>query len=344
MTLHSCAVLPLAVLAAAAIVVPGAARADAVADFYKGKTVTIVVPVAAGGVYSTFAQIFERHLRRHIPGEPNIVVQHMPGAGGVNGANHVYNVAPKDGTTIATFNSGLVAFAVLNKDKIKFDPLKFNWFAAWGEAVTSLTVMSTAPATTIQQAMEKEVVMGAIGKSTATYQLPAILNEYLGTKFKIITGYSGGGPIRLAMEKGEVDGFAGLLESWKVVKPEWLREGKIVQLVQIAKKRAKEIPDVPLLTELAKTEEQKQIFSFLSAGGLSARAVQMPPGVPADRVAAMRKAVDATYADPAFVKDAEQRHFEIDPSTAEETYASVKEQVGLAEPIVAKLRTLMGYQ
>jgi tripartite-type tricarboxylate transporter receptor subunit TctC len=302
------------------------------------------VPVAAGGVYSTFAQILERHLGRHIPGNPNIIVQHMPGAGGVNAANHVYNVAPKDGSTIVTFNSGLVAFAVLNKDKVCFDPLKFNWLSSWGEAVTVLTVMSHAPAKNIEDAKTKEVVLGGIGRSTATYQLPTLLNEYLGTKFKVITGYAGGGPIRLAMEKGEVDGFAGLWESWKVVKPEWLREGKIIQLVQLARKRHAELKDVPLLTELAQNDEQKKLFTFMSAGGVSARGVQMPPGVPEDRVKAMRKAIDDTFADKAFVAEAEKRQFEIDPISAEETYETVRAQVDLPSALVERMKKIMGFE
>jgi tripartite-type tricarboxylate transporter receptor subunit TctC len=334
----------LLVLASLPAVAP-TAWADAVADFYKGKTISVVVPVAAGGVYSTFAQILERHLSRHIPGNPNMIVQHMPGAGGVNGANYLYNAAPKDGTFIATFNSGLVAFAVLNAEKVKFDPLKFHWFAAWGEAVTVLTVLSTAPAKTIQEAMQKEVVMGAIGKSTNTYQLPAMLNDYLGTKFKIITGYTGGGPIRLAMEKGEVDGFAGLWESWKVVKPDWIRGGKLAHLVQLATKRlAPDLANVPTLMELAKTEEQKQIFAFMTAGGVTARAVQMPPGVPADRVAAIRRAIDATYADKAFLEEATKHKFDIDPVSAEATYETVKQQVNLPKELVGKMRQIMGFE
>jgi tripartite-type tricarboxylate transporter receptor subunit TctC len=330
---------------AAAMLMAAPAMADTVSDFYRGRTVTVIVPVEAGGVYSTFAQILERHLGRHIPGNPNIIVQHMPGAGGVNAANHVYNVAPKDGSTIVTFNSGLVAFAVLNKDKVRFDPLKFNWLSSWGEAITVLTVMSHAPAKTIEEAKTKQVVLGGIGRSTATYQLPTLLNEYLGTKFKVITGYSGGGPIRLAMEKGEVDGFAGLWESWKVVKPDWLRDGKIIQLVQLtAGQRHRDLKDVPTLIELAQSDEQKKLFTFMSVGGVSARGVQMPPGVPEDRVKAMRKAVDDTFADRAFVEEAQKRQFDIEPISAEETYKTVRQQVELPPQLVERMKKIMGFE
>jgi tripartite-type tricarboxylate transporter receptor subunit TctC len=268
----------------------------------------------------------------------------MPGAGGVTAANFVYNAAPKDGTTLVTLNSGVVAFAVLNKEKVRFDPLKFNWLSAWGETVTVLTVMKTAPAQSIEEAKVKPVVLGGIGRSTASYQLPAVVNEYLGTKFKVITGYAGGAPIRLAMEKGEVDGFAALWEFWKTAQPEWLREGKIVQLVQLATKKHPELKHVPLLVDLAQDEEQKKVFTFMSVGGVSARGVQMPPGVPEDRVKAMRKAVDDTFADKAFVEEAKKRQFDIEPISAEETYETVRRQVELPPELVDRMRKIMGYE
>jgi tripartite-type tricarboxylate transporter receptor subunit TctC len=333
----------LAFIAALFTAVPAMA-AETVADFYKGRTVTIVVPLDPGGVYSNFARVLERHLGRHIPGNPNVIVQHMPGAGGVNATNYVYNVAPKDGTTLITINSGVVAFAVLNKDKVRFDPLKFNWLSAWGETVTVATVMNTAPATSIDGAKTKEVVMGGIGRATASYQLPAVLNEYLGTKFKIITGYAGGAPIRLAMEKGEVHGFAGLWEFWKQSQPEWIEDGKIVQLVQLATKKHRELQDVPLLTELAQTDEQKALFNFMSVGGVSARGIQLPPGVPEDRVKAMRKAIDDTFADPEFVAEAKKRQFDIEPVTAEETYETVRQQLALSPELVARMQKIMGIE
>jgi tripartite-type tricarboxylate transporter receptor subunit TctC len=320
------------------------AMADPVADFYRDRTVTVIVPLEAGGVYSNFARVLERHLGRHIPGNPNVVVQHMPGAGGVNATNYAYNVAPKDGTTLITINSGVVAFAVLNKDKVRFDPLKFNWLSAWGETVTVLTVMNTAPAHSIDEAKTKQVVMGGIGRATASYQLPAVLNEYLGTKFKIITGYTGGGPIRIAMEKGEVDGFAGLWEFWKTAQPDWLRDGKLVQLVQLATKKHRELKEVPLLTDLARNEEQKALFTFMSVGGVSARGIQLPPGVPEERVKAMRKAVDDTFADPAFVEEAKKHQFDIEPISAEETYETVRQQVELSPELVDRMRKIMGYE
>jgi tripartite-type tricarboxylate transporter receptor subunit TctC len=329
---------------AAALFMAAPAMADAVSDFYRGRTVTIIVPLEPGGVYSNFALVLERHLGRHIPGHPNVIVQHMPGAGGVTAANFVYNAAPKDGATLVTLNSGLVAFAVLNPDKVRFDPLKFNWLSSWGETVTVLTVMKTAPAQSIEEAKAKEVVLGGIGRSTASYQLPAVVNEYLGTRFKIITGYTGGAPIRLAMEKGEVDGFAALWEFWKTAQPEWLRDGKIVQLVQLATKKHRELQHVPLLTDLAQTDEQKKIFSFMSVGGVSARGIQLPPGVPEDRVKAMRKAVDATFADPAFVEEAKKRQFDIEPISAEATFETVRQQVELPPALVERMKKILGYE
>ncbi len=317
--------------------------ADAVSDFYKGKTLSLIVPLAPGGSYSLFAQLLLQHLPRHIPGNPTVIVQHMPGAGGVTAANYLYNVAPKDGTVLATFNSAASTYAVLNPDKISFDPLQFTWLSGWNETVTVLVVLENSPAQTLEEARQKEIIIGSVGAGSLTYMLPALLNTYAGTKFKIVTGYPGANNVYLAMEQGEVHGSTALAESLNASRQEWVQKDRMRFLVQIARKPYSEkMKDVPLLDSLATNEESRQVFEFLSAGSMAARSIQLPPGVPADRVVALKKALDDTYADPQFLADAKRQMFEIDPVPAEEIMRKLRAMANLPVPLKEKLRVLLG--
>jgi tripartite-type tricarboxylate transporter receptor subunit TctC len=318
------------------------AHAESVEEFYRGKTITIVVPVSAGGVYGTFGQIFERHFGRHMPGSPNVVVTYMEGAGGVRGISFVYSAAQKDGTMLALPNTGFVATAVLEPVKVRYEPLKFNLLGGWGEAVIVLTLAHDAPAKRFEDTFKTEVILGSIGKGTTGYQVPAMLNDMLGTKFKIITGYQGGSPIRLAMERGEVHGWMGQWLGWRAVAPDWIRDKKIVNLMQMATRRQKDLADVPLLTEFAQNAEQRAIFEFISLASVTGQAFVAPPGVPADRVAAMEKAFAATLADPAFLADAEARNYIIDPLTAAEVRSATERMVNTPADIIEKTKKVMG--
>jgi len=309
--------------------------ADAVADFYRGKSIQVVLASGAGGVYGVVVQILGRHLPRHMPGAPAIVPNYMPGAGGVKAANFLYNVAPKDGTAIGALFKDTPIFQVLRPKGVKYDATRFGWLPSWAESASSLTVLRTAPATTIEDAKIKPVTIGAFGKGSGTYQVPAMLNNTLGTRFRIVTGYRGGAEVRIAMERGEVDGFAGFLSSWRTVSPEWVKDDKLVHLVQIARKRAKEAPGVPLLTDLAENDQQRGIFAFVSATGPLANAFSTPPGVPADRFKALDKALWDTFRDPAFVKDAAAQQLDVDPVPGREVAEAVRDIVGVPPAVAA---------
>lgn len=319
------------------------AKADAVADFYRGKTVSIYVSVAAGGLYSTFAQMLAKYFGAHIPGNPTVIVKHLTGAGGLRANNFVYNAAPKDGTVVLTPVSGLTKNVVLGGSKAKYDPLKFHWLGGWGEAVSDCTVFKTAPATTIEAARKTEIVIGAFSKSSSTFRTPSVLNNMLGTKIKIVTGYRGGSKVRLAMEKGEVHGFCGQFAGWKTRKPEWLREGKLAHLVQLASKRSADMPDVPLLSEFARNDEEREIFSFIQSG-IEDRAMLVAPGVPAERVAALEKAFMATLADPAFLAHAKKIKFDIQPVSSAEIRKFVASLLQMKPATVVKLRKAIGLE
>lgn len=317
------------------------AMADAIADFYAGKTVSIYVSVAPGGLYSTFGQLLSQHFGNHIPGHPNVIVKHMTGAGGIRANNYVYNAAPKDGTAVLTPVSGLTKTVALKSANTKYDPRKYHWLGGWGEAVTDCTVWKTAPATTIEEARKKEVIIGAFSKSSTTYQRPALLNTLLGTKIKIVIGYKGGSKVRLAMEKGEVQGFCGQFAGWKTRKPEWLKAGKLAHLVQFASKRSADMPDTRLFSEFATNDEEREIYTFFQSG-VEDRAMLVPPGVPADRVAALEKAYMATLRDPEFVAAAKKIKFDIDPISSADIRKFVDGTMNMKPATIAKLRKALG--
>jgi tripartite-type tricarboxylate transporter receptor subunit TctC len=199
-------------------------RADAVADFYRGKTVTIVLGTGPGRTYDLYARLLASHMPKHIPGKPNMVVQYMRGAGGLKATNYMYNAAPQDGTVIATLFASLPLLEKLRPKAAKYESQKFGWLGAYARIVNVIAVNSDAPAVTIEQAKKKEVVIGSIGKSNSTYQWPALLNSVLGTKFKIISGYRSGGAIYKAMESGEVHGYSPVWLSLSATKADWLKE------------------------------------------------------------------------------------------------------------------------
>jgi tripartite-type tricarboxylate transporter receptor subunit TctC len=332
-----------AALAAAVLAMP-VARAETPAEFYQGKTIDLYVGVSAGGIYSTFALILSKHMERHIPGHPNVVVKHMPGAGGARSIAYVYDVAPKDGTAIITPNSGVVMRTLLGLSKAGYDPAKFTWLGGWGEAVITVSlVKESTPVRTLEDAMKTEVVLGSIGKSSSTYLFPAMIKNTLGAKFKIITGYRGGSPIRLAIEKGELNGWAGQWTGWKLRKPDWVKNGRLVNLVQLASKPSPDLPNVPLLSSFARNDDERKMFTAVQSG-IADRAIAVPPGVPADRTAALRKAYEETLRDPEFLKDAKKARFEIDPISGDEIQTYVNETMAMPKPMVAKMKKAMGLE
>jgi tripartite-type tricarboxylate transporter receptor subunit TctC len=240
-----------------------------------------------------------------------------------------------------TPNPGVGLRVLLKIGNTKYEPEKFTWLGGWGDAANTLTLVEPAPVKTVEEAKNKEVILGAIGKNGNSYWIPALMNSQLGTKFKIISGYSGGAPIRLAIDKREVDGWCGQWEGWKMAKPDYVRDGTLVHLVQLAGKRTKDLPNVPLLSELAQNDEQRKIFKIVQTG-IADRAILAPPGVPKDRLAAVAKAYQATLRDPAFLADAQKAQFEIDPVDGKEIQEFVEETMAMPPALVDKMRKAMG--
>jgi tripartite-type tricarboxylate transporter receptor subunit TctC len=319
------------------------ARAQSVEDFYKGKTISFVIGYSPGGGYDTYARLVARFMGDHIPGKPTIVPRNMPGASSRVAAAFVFNVAPKDGTVLGTGDQSL-ALAQAMGEKLQFDTTKFIYIGNPSAENNTTVTWNTSPVKTIEDAKKQEVPMGATGGSTSS-QYPRVMNAVLGTKFKVILGYPGGNDINLAMERGEVGGRgSNSWASWKATRPEWVKDKKINILVQIGLTKAPDLPDVPLLMDLAANPDDRALLRLLSAPSGIGRPIFTTPGVPADRVKALREAFQATITDPAFVEEAKKVGLEIDPVSGEDLQKIVAEIVATPEAIAKRLADLIAEQ
>jgi tripartite-type tricarboxylate transporter receptor subunit TctC len=325
------AVLPLGAL------VP--ARADDVADFYRGKRVILVVGYGTGGGYDLYARMLGRFLGDHIPGKPTIIAQNMPGAGSRGAANWLYNVAPKDGSVIAILSQTTPTDQALGQPGVQFDVRKFNWIGNMVVVNNILYVAAARGVATIEQAKSKPLAIGATGASSPSVLYPQVSNNLLGTKFRIVSGYVSGGDINIAVERGEVDGRGS--DSWasmQTTHPDWLRDHTINILFQIGTKREAGLPDVPLWSELGQTDEQRQVLEILSGDVAVGRPILTAPGVPPERVRALRRAFDETLADPAFIAAASQAHMDFNPIGGEELQDVASRIAGASPQVIALVK------
>ena len=327
-----------ALVAAALIASPSAA--DDVADFYKGKTVAIVMGTGPGASYDLYGRTIAEHLPRHIPGNPTIIVEYMPGAGGVIAANHIFGVAPQDGSKIL-LSHAIALSEMLEPTGVRFQSAKFQWLGAYDSIVQALTVWHTAPAQSVADLKTKPVVVGAFSKTHLTYQWASLLKDALGADYKIVTGYKSGNDCNLAMERGEIHGWTASWESIAGARPQWLTENKVKMLVQFTLERTSYLKDVPTLVELA-PPGKKDVAEFVISGTPIARALAVGPGVPAVRVAALRKAFDALMKDEAFLADAKKRKLEIGPRNAAQVTALVNKITSASPELVGRVKKAIG--
>lgn len=296
-----------------------AVKADDVEDFYRGKTVRLVIGYGTGGGYDVYAKLLTRFLGDNIPGKPTVIAQNMPGAGSRNAANWLFKVAPKDGSVLAVLGQATALDQALGQPGIQFDARQFNWI---GNMVVVNNIMITWAASgirNIDDARKRPVAVGATGASSPSVLYPTVSNNLLGTQFRIVSGYPGGGDIMIALERREVDGRGS--DSWASLKsnnPTWIRDRKVNILFQVGPRREADLPDPPLWTELAQNEEQRQILEVLSGDVAVGRPVLTTPDVPADRVRALRKAFDDTLASPAFREAAAKANMYMNPLGGEE--------------------------
>ena len=318
------------------------ASAQSIADFYRGKIVTIVVGSDATGEYDANARLLSRHLGRHIPGNPSIVIQNMPGASGITSANYLYTIAPKDGLMLGTFNKSMPLYQMTGMPNTKYKAQEFNWIGSRDHANNLVVVSSRTGIKTIEDATKKQATMGSIGIGGTMSTYPLILNNSIGTKFKLVQGYAGGQLVDLAMERGEVDGRGSY--DWKDLKTkraDWLRDGKVTVLVQFGLAREADLPNVPIPPDLGRDEREKAALAFLSSDIMMGKPLMTPPGVPAERVAALRNAFDETMSDPQFLADARTADADVNPIKGADLQATVDKIVSTSPDIVALAKGLM---
>ena len=324
--------------AAAAMLVAGApapqARADAVSDFYKGKTITMIVSYGPGGGYDRYGRILAQYMSKYIPGNPTIVINNMPGAGSLKGANYIYNVAPKDGTAFGTFARNIPLLALINKtdQNVQYDPLKFTWLgssSSGGDDAYVLIARKDAKNKSIEDMQRPggpPLILGSTGEGTSSDAMPIVLRDMLGFNIKVISGYTDSGALYLAMERNEIEGRTTGLSSLRAVKPDWAKPDSIMRVYVVMGRatRHPNYPDVPTARELAKSDKDRQLIEILELPYALSRPFAAPPGVPADRAAALQKAFMETHRDPDYLKDAERMKIDISPIDGNEVLRMIQ--------------------
>src|SRR5215831_173638 len=297
-------------LLAAALTLP--AHADPVEDFYKDRAVTLIAGYSSGGGFDLYARVVANHLGRHIPGQPRIIVQNMPGAGSLRAANYLYNVAPKDGSMISLTRSPVIE-PLVGANGAAFDATKFTWLGSGASDLTVCALLGNPKVNSMADAGQTQFTLGGLGPGSDEDMYAKILRKLLGLKIHLVSGYPGGAELILAVERGELDGRCGwAYSSIKISKPDWIAEKKIKVLNVLALERSPELPDVPAIVEFAKTQRHTQIFRFVLNAQTLGRPFAAPPNIPADRAAALRKAFEDTMADPALLAEMKARKLDVD--------------------------------
>jgi tripartite-type tricarboxylate transporter receptor subunit TctC len=319
-----------------------AAWADDVADFYRDKTVTMLIPAGAGGGYDLYGRTIAKHLTRHIPGNPNIIMNYLAGGGGLIAAKKMALVAPRDGSFIGIPLASVVVAQLIQPKRVDFNVGDLSWLGTIAELNTVISVWHTQNVRSLEDVKKREVTLGATQKGSFLFQQPIIVNALLGTKFKPILGYKSTADLDLAVERGEVGGRGQFWASWQSSRPDWLAQGKLVHLLQVGKTKIKELPDVPSLSQFVKTDRERAIVGFLYINTAMGRTMYAPPKLPASRLAALRKAISALTEDPEFLKDMAKRKLPVKPGSGEELEAFVKEVLRTPPDVVAELRNTLG--
>jgi tripartite-type tricarboxylate transporter receptor subunit TctC len=316
--------------------------AQSAADFYRGKTITMVVGTSPGGDYDLRMRMVGRHIGKHIPGNPTVVATNMPGAGQMLVANWLAGVAPRDGTVIVAISQNLAVFQATSTAGVKFDVRQFNWIGNTTDTPNVINSWHTTGIRTIQDVMQRELVVGATGIASGSHLYPHALNQLVGTRFKIVTGYPGGNDMNLAMERGEVGGRgSNSWASWKSTRPQWLAEKKIVILVQVGVKRHPELADIPTLQDLARNDLDRQVLLVVSADTAISRPLVTSADVPRERVEALRRAFDATMKDPEFLAEAQKSKTDINPMTGAVAQKIAEDILNTSPEIIARARQLI---
>jgi tripartite-type tricarboxylate transporter receptor subunit TctC len=326
-------------LIAAVLALSAGARADPIADFYRGRSINLIIGYSAGGGYDAYGRVVARHLGKHIPGNPGIIPQNMPGAGSLRAANFLYNVAPKDGTAIGHFSRGLAMEPLIGTSATQFDARRFTWLGSGTDEVSVCMTWHGSRVKTWNDMLTIPFTVGGEGSGSDPDIFAAVVRNTFGVKLKLVSGYPGSAEVALAIERGEVDGRCGW--SWsslKLLKPDWIANKRINIIAQLALKRSPELPDVPLIFDFASDDRQRQILKLVLSRQSMARPFAAPPELPADRKQVLRHAFDQTMVDPEFLAEARQRGLEVNPVSGADIDKLVDELYRTAPGILAEAR------
>jgi len=317
---------------------PASVRAQSSDLFFKGKTVTVYDSSPAGSGYDLYARLFARHIGRHLPGTPNVIVSNVPGAGGIVCANLVYNTAAKDGTALGLIRQTIAEEQALQTDGVRFDVVKFNWIGRIASNVEITYVWHTVPIKTIDDLKTRETVFSTTGGSMPLFA--QLLNTMIGTRFKLVMGYKGTPEADLALERGEVEGGTSSVNIMETTHKDWMTNELITILVQYALERHPFLPQVPAVVELAKTSEDRSLLEFLASASAVGLSILAPPGVPADRLAELRAAFDATMIDPEFLADIQHLGADFSPLPAEQVKKIIASTINVSATVRARAQAL----
>ena len=317
------------------------ANADPVAEFYNGKRLRMVIGYSTGGGYDAYARLLARYISKHIPGAPSVVPQNMPGAGSLLATNWLYNAAPRDGTVIGAINRGIPFEPLTGGQGIQFDALKFGWIGSLGKEVNVTIAWHTSPVKTADDLFTRGLIVGGTGSGADSAIYPLLMNNLLGAKIQLVSGYPGGNDVNLAMERGEIQGRPS--PSWsslRVARPDWVKDRKIIPIWQLSLSKHPELTDVPLAIDYAKTPQDRQIMEFFFARQEMSRPFVTSPDVPPERLKALRAAFMATTKDPEFIESTKTQDVELDPIDGEaidtllrRVYSTPKEVIARATEI-----------
>ncbi|ACP21665.1 conserved hypothetical protein (plasmid) [Sinorhizobium fredii NGR234] len=314
------------------------AQADAVSDFYSGKTVTILIGHPPGGSYDLYAQLIAQHFGKHIPGQPTVIVQGMPGGGGSLAAAHFYAKAPRDGTIVALLPESLAQDQVLEPKKSRWDVSKMRFIGRVSDVTSVMMARKDSPVKSIEDSLRAEANVSCSGRTTSSAQTGAVLKSLIGSKFNMVCGYDSATASALAVFRGEADLTTTVWANWSVNYAQQLSAGDVVPVVQFSEKRLAALPDTPTAVELTNDPAKKQAIEFFGAGGDIGRALMTPPETPEDRVAGLSAAFDGLMKDPEFLADAKARSIPIAPITGKEVDAIVERIISTSPEVVATLK------
>ena len=318
------------------------AQAQDVGSFYKDKQIKLIISSAVGGGYDAYARTISRYWSKHIPGNPVVVPQNMPGAGGVKAGNFLWEAASKDGLNVGALQNTVPFEPLLGNDKALFDSTKFNWLGSPSQEIAVLTIWHTVPVNTIADAKKHELILGASGANSTPAFYARVLQAVFDIKIKLIVGYPGQTDALLGTERGENEGYpSAFWSSLKVVKPDWIRDKKIKFIVQYGMQPEPELKGVPFALDLIKKAEDKQLMEVASAQLALGRPILTPPGVPADRVKALRQSLQDTFKDPAYLADCEKQRLECDaPVTGDQMQEILQRAFDTPKPVLTRLRDI----